>query len=271
MNSETMKAIRDFDVAAYVEGYEFRGDEGDYQPNGMEQELLTDAISGVISEFEQAIHATGGVGAEPVDMEWLRQHGRNFLPSGECSGINSTLGEKLIAAADEIDKLRAAASPAIPADHVVREQDRDVPLKYHRTIETLIELVTPTALGASRRAEFEKIAEEHRWDGLSCACGGGWLLGHASGCPEAAPASPPVGDGDEAFPSLDEAFRAALKATEVYYDAASVEETNWTGWGDQTVPPAAEMRRVKAKQALTAIRDSDPGRSAPPSTEGDGK
>jgi hypothetical protein len=67
---------------------------------------------------------------------------------------------------------------------------------------------------------------------------------------------------DQNYPTLDEAFAAALTALETFYDAASVEETLWTGWGDQVVPFDAEMRRVKAKQALTALRDADPRRAA---------
>lgn len=66
---------------------------------------------------------------------------------------------------------------------------------------------------------------------------------------------------DETFPSLDEAFDAAFAAMKTYADAASVEETNWTGWGEQIVPPHAAMRRVKADQALSALRDSDPRRA----------
>jgi len=63
---------------------------------------------------------------------------------------------------------------------------------------------------------------------------------------------------DIKFPSLDEAYKAALAAAKVFCDAASNEETNWTGWGEQTVPLDATMRRVKAAQALSALRDADP-------------
>lgn len=67
---------------------------------------------------------------------------------------------------------------------------------------------------------------------------------------------------DLAYPTLDEAFAAAIRAASQFYDAASVEETNWTGWGEQTVPFSAEMRRVKAHQALKALIDADPRRAA---------
>lgn len=62
---------------------------------------------------------------------------------------------------------------------------------------------------------------------------------------------------DGIFPSLKDAHALALFAAELFYDAASVEETNWTGWGEQTVPFKAEWRRVKAKQGFDAIRDAD--------------
>ena len=62
------------------------------------------------------------------------------------------------------------------------------------------------------------------------------------------------------FPSLDEAYDAAVRAVAVFDDAANVEETNWTGWGDQDVPASATMRRVKAGHALSALRDADPRR-----------
>lgn len=31
----------------------------------------------------------------------------------------------------------------------------------------------------------KKIREEAAWEGLDCSCGGGWKVGHLSGCPEA--------------------------------------------------------------------------------------
>lgn len=70
---------------------------------------------------------------------------------------------------------------------------------------------------------------------------------------------PPPPNGDEReFPSLRDAYAAVLKAAQDFDDAANVEETNWTGWGEQTVPPEATTRRVKAGQALAALRDADP-------------
>lgn len=63
------------------------------------------------------------------------------------------------------------------------------------------------------------------------------------------------------FPSLDDAFDAAWSALQTYADAANEEECNWTGWGEQTIPPHATMRRVKAEQALDALRDSDAKRA----------
>lgn len=67
-----------------------------------------------------------------------------------------------------------------------------------------------------------------------------------------------VGDDDPPAIDLRQAHRDAIAAAEIFYDAASVEETLWTGWGEQIVPPSAEWRRVKAKQALSALRDAAP-------------
>jgi len=63
---------------------------------------------------------------------------------------------------------------------------------------------------------------------------------------------------DHKFPTIAGAYAAAVAAVRSFDDAANVEETNWTGWGEQTVPPAATMRRLKAEQAHRAIRDADP-------------
>ncbi|MCW5720760.1 MAG: hypothetical protein KIS86_06420 [Devosia sp.] len=65
---------------------------------------------------------------------------------------------------------------------------------------------------------------------------------------------------EQKFPTLQEAYEAAITAAEAFCDAADVEETNWTGWGDQVVPASATERRVKAYQAFKAIRDADPPR-----------
>jgi hypothetical protein len=62
---------------------------------------------------------------------------------------------------------------------------------YHTQIGRLLKLVSQDRLDEAQRAEFDEIDDDHSWDGLSCACGGGWLVGHAGGCPEATrPASP---------------------------------------------------------------------------------
>lgn len=55
---------------------------------------------------------------------------------------------------------------------------------------------------------------------------------------------------------LAKLHQRAMAAAQAYEDAASYEETQWTGWGDQVVPPSAEMRRVKAQQAVCALRDA---------------
>lgn len=57
---------------------------------------------------------------------------------------------------------------------------------------------------------------------------------------------------------LQKLHSEALKAVEAFEDAASYEETMWTGWGYCLAPPCAEWRRVKAQQALAALRDAQP-------------
>ena len=57
-------------------------------------------------------------------------------------------------------------------------------------------------------------------------------------------------------PLLTRLHARAITAAQAFEDAASCEETMWTGWGDCIVPPHAEMRRVKAQQAVCALRDA---------------
>jgi len=47
----------------------------------------------------------------------------------------------------------------------------------------------------------------------------------------------------------------AFNAVERYFDWASDNETMWSGSGDQIVPGDAKWWRVKAKQALDALRE----------------
>lgn len=54
------------------------------------------------------------------------------------------------------------------------------------------------------------------------------------------------------------AYREALRAATTFEEVASVEETLWTGSGGQDVPAYATMRRIKAEQAVAALRDADP-------------
>jgi hypothetical protein len=66
--------------------------------------------------------------------------------------------------------------------------DRETRLKYHGQIKFLLKLLEGTDdvnfIGQDEAIRFEGIKEDHSWDGLSCACGGGWLAGHLAGCPE---------------------------------------------------------------------------------------
>lgn len=67
---------------------------------------------------------------------------------------------------------------------------------------------------------------------------------------------PPTGEERE-MPSLRDAHALAMKALQDYEDAAHIEEANWSGWGEQTIPDHATWRRIKAGQALAALRDAE--------------
>jgi hypothetical protein len=49
--------------------------------------------------------------------------------------------------------------------------------------------------------------------------------------------------------------KEAFDAVERYNDWAHVNEANWSGWGEQTIPAGAEWWRVKSGQALSALRE----------------
>lgn len=51
-------------------------------------------------------------------------------------------------------------------------------------------------------------------------------------------------------------YAQALIASRLFADYTHVNETAYTGWGDQVVPPRAEFMRVKAEQACKALRDA---------------
>ncbi len=55
---------------------------------------------------------------------------------------------------------------------------------------------------------------------------------------------------------LEDLHREAVKAAQAFADEASINETEWTGWGDMEVPFGATMARVKADQAVAALRDA---------------
>lgn len=62
--------------------------------------------------------------------------------------------------------------------------EREKQHEYWNTIKRLIELAEKQGLTAVEASELATIKEEHSWDGFSCACGGGWMIGHQAGCPE---------------------------------------------------------------------------------------
>jgi hypothetical protein len=59
-------SISSFDVAAYVDEYEFRGDGGDHVPNAYERELLIDAIEGVLYALQEQQRRLNAAPAPPV-------------------------------------------------------------------------------------------------------------------------------------------------------------------------------------------------------------
>lgn len=58
--------------------------------------------------------------------------------------------------------------------------------------------------------------------------------------------------------TLDGLHAKALTAAIAFEEKASINETDWTGWGEQIVPPGATMARVKGQQAVAALRDAWP-------------
>ncbi|TDW21042.1 hypothetical protein EV128_12211 [Rhizobium azibense] len=59
--------------------------------------------------------------------------------------------------------------------------------------------------------------------------------------------------------SGEELYRTAFCAVKNYNDWAEHNATEWTGWGDQIVPPGAEYWCTKSKQALAALSECGPG------------
>lgn len=53
----------------------------------------------------------------------------------------------------------------------------------------------------------------------------------------------------------DEMLQLAMFYLALYEDWTQYNETQFTGWGEQTVPPGAEYMRVKAGQALCALKE----------------
>jgi hypothetical protein len=86
---------------------------------------------------------------------------------------------KTAAQADFNARIRSCLTS--PAAEPVENDERR---RYHEQIGKLLKLVSQDRLNEVQRAEFDEIDEDHSWDGLSCSCGGGWLVGHRAGCPE---------------------------------------------------------------------------------------
>lgn len=193
--TEITKIIRDFDVSAYVEGYEFRGDGGDYQPNAMEQELLIDAISGVIGSIDEAMlkalatpNRTGGVRAEP--WGWTTSGNLAVLQANPHEAV-TVWGEP----SEEYQRTVALyASPAIPADHVVVPQVWDVEeFKVWKGLDPIKPQWHGRGFACSSWAAALELAEylNHNDPALTLRVAPCAVLAAAL----SAPASPPVGDG----------------------------------------------------------------------------
>lgn len=154
------------------------------------------------------------------------------------------------------------------------ELPRDTRRDYYDTIETLLKLVSPSTLSAESLARYEEIKEEHSWDGLSCYCGGGWLVGHRDGCPEAAdrleaPGTSPTalelrthatdirlakGDGelsDTDRRTISLLHRAANAADGIGASPTKPEGDGWQALADV----AAERERQKSAEGWTPAHD----------------
>lgn len=168
----------------------------------------------------------------------------------------------------------------------------DVRRQYYQTIARLITLARQTELSDQDKIVLAGIAEEHSLDGLSCSCGGGWLMGHAAGCPEASPSSPvsresvieecarvaeahrnrfggsslageqiaeairSLSPTDKSKPNFAELKRRAEIALDDLTAYAHNNEALEGACGESAkAMDAATWNRVKAEQALVAVRD----------------
>lgn len=119
---------------------------------------------------------------------WTRNGGGNAPPYTQFATSDEA---KAAAQADYEARIRSALRQAPDAEQgavangLEQPVSYDVRRGYFDTIEKLVSFVKAGTLTAEQKAEFDHLADEHSWDGLSCYCGGGWLVGHRSGCPEA--------------------------------------------------------------------------------------
>lgn len=113
--------------------------------------------------------------------------------------------------------------------------------RYYKAIEVLLDLVGPIsgALTHDKRKEVKEIREWHEWDGLSCSCGGGWIVGHNSGCPEAALSTKPEADWRDIIIAQHEAtineYASKQRLHDLNVEALSEIKATVDGDSDQSV------------------------------------
>ncbi len=74
-----------------------------------------------------------------------------------------------------------------------------------------------------------------------------------SAAPKESPVPEGDDDGEKPFPPFEEMVNRARKAVRELADWTHVNEAEWSGWGDQIIPPTATFWRVKAEQAAKAL------------------
>lgn len=119
----------------------------------------------VASEFDLKLTTTWQNAVKPLPTDHAVSLG--IALGNLCSGVRDNAPHLVwIHAMEAMGALRALAA------HYGLDLDRCAAEKFNAT---------------SRKVGLNHFMHvDDDWDGLDCACGGGWKIGHASGCPEAA-------------------------------------------------------------------------------------
>lgn len=117
---------------------------------------------------------------------------------------------------------------------------------------------TPDAAGTDSgiRRGFLVMRVEHDWRYMPARSGGGsarYVPSVILYVQEQKPAAQQ--DEDKPFPPVNQIIEQAMAAATMLDDWANENETAFTGWGEGEVPPGATFMRVKAGQALKALKE----------------